>query len=123
MNEKDLTKHTRIEAEQMSDPIVLVATMIAKPGQEERVEKTMREIAPRVHAEPGCLLYALHRKKGATGHFVMIEKWASTEALRAHGQADTLREISAELADALTAPMEVLLCDALPAGDPDAGAL
>lgn len=107
----------------MSDPIVVVATMIAKPGQEELVEKTMREVAPKVHAEPGCLLYALHRKKGATGHFVMIEKWASKDALRAHGQADALREMGAALADALAAPTEVLLFDALPAGDPDAGAL
>ncbi|MEU1204603.1 putative quinol monooxygenase [Nocardia sp. NPDC005825] len=107
----------------MADEIVVVATMIAKPGQEDLVEKTMREAAAKVHAEPGCLLYALHRRKGAAGHFVMIEKWASKDALRAHGQAEALREVGVALADSLDGPTEVLLFDALPAGDPDLGAL
>ncbi|MFX0578336.1 putative quinol monooxygenase [Nocardia nepalensis] len=107
----------------MADPYVVVATMIAKPGQEELVEKTLTAAAAEVHAEPGCLLYALHRKAGTTGHFVMIEKWASKEALHAHGRGAALRRIGEALGNALTGAAEVLVFDPLPAGDPELGAL
>ncbi|MEV0291982.1 putative quinol monooxygenase [Nocardia sp. NPDC050710] len=107
----------------MADPCVVVATMIAKPGQEDLVEKTLRAAAPAVHAESGCLRYALHRQHKKPGHFVMIEKWASKDALRAHGQSATLREVGATLSDALGAPPEVLVFEPLPAGDPELGAL
>ncbi|MEH0416240.1 putative quinol monooxygenase [Streptomyces sp. B21-083] len=107
----------------MTDPIVLVATMVAKPGQEELVEKTLTAALPKVHAEPGCLLYALHRKAGTTGEFVMIEKWASREALGAHMKGAVMREVGGALAQALAGPPDMVFLDAIPAGDPDAGAV
>ncbi|MFI6362189.1 putative quinol monooxygenase [Nocardia sp. NPDC050630] len=107
----------------MADPYVVVATMIAEPGQEELVEQTLTTAAAAVHAEPGCLMYALHRKTGTTGHFVMIEKWASKEALRAHGGGTAMREIGQALATALTGPAEISVFDPLPAGDPELGAV
>ncbi|WP_433526743.1 putative quinol monooxygenase [Nocardia pseudovaccinii] len=107
----------------MADPYVVVATMIAKPGQEELVEKTLTAAAAAVHAEPGCLLYALHRKTGTTGHFVMIEKWASKEALHTHGRSAALRHIGEALGNALTGPADILVFDPLPAGDREIGAV
>ncbi|MFH8663028.1 putative quinol monooxygenase [Streptomyces afghaniensis] len=105
----------------MAEPVVLVATMVAKPGQEELVEKTLTAALPKVHAEPGCLRYALHRKAGTSGEFVMIEKWASQEALGAHMKGATMREIGIALAQALAGPPDMVFLDAVPAGDPDAG--
>ncbi|MFJ5731708.1 putative quinol monooxygenase [Streptomyces paradoxus] len=107
----------------MAEPVVLVATMVAKPGKEELIEKTLTTALPSVHAEPGCLLYALHRMAGATGEFVMIEKWASQEALGAHMKGAAMREIGAALAQALAGPPDMVFLDALPAGDLNAGAL
>ncbi|WP_037682458.1 putative quinol monooxygenase [Streptomyces griseus] len=107
----------------MSEPVVLVATLVAKPGQEELVEKTFRAAIPAVHAEPGCLLYALHRKAGATGEFVMIEKWASQEALGAHMKGAAMREIGVALAQALAGPPEALFLEAIPVGAPESGAI
>ncbi|WP_330346958.1 putative quinol monooxygenase [Streptomyces sp. NBC_00582] len=107
----------------MSEHVVLVATIIAKPGQEELVEKTFKAAIPAVHAEPGCLLYALHRKAGTTGEFVMIEKWASQEALGAHMKGAAMREIGTALAQALAGPPDALFLEALPAGSPDSGAI
>ncbi|GAA2767043.1 putative quinol monooxygenase [Streptomyces paradoxus] len=106
----------------MTEPLVLVATMVAKPGQEELVEKTLTAALPAVHAEPGCLRYALHRKAGTTGEFVMIEKWASQEALGAHMKGAAMREVGTTLAQALTGPPHLVFLDALPAGDLNAGA-
>ncbi|MFC9678638.1 putative quinol monooxygenase [Streptomyces sp. NPDC056948] len=107
----------------MSEPIVLVATMVAKPGQEELVEKTFKAAIPAVHAEPGCLLYALHRKAGTTGEFVMIEKWASQEALGAHMKGAAMREIGVALAQALAGPPDALFLEAIPAGAAESGAI
>ncbi|MFF0813309.1 putative quinol monooxygenase [Streptomyces albogriseolus] len=107
----------------MTDPVVLVATMVAKPGQEELVEKTLRAAVPAVHAEDGCLRYALHRKAGTTGEFVMIEKWASKEALGAHMQGAAMQEIGAALAQALTGPPAAIFLDAIPVGEPNIGTL
>ncbi|MGW1672415.1 putative quinol monooxygenase [Streptomyces sp. NPDC002324] len=107
----------------MAEPVVLVATMVAKPGQEELIEKTLTAALPRVHAEPGCLRYALHRKAGTTGEFVMIEKWASREALGAHMKGVVMREIGGALAQALAGAPDMVFLDALPAGDQDRGAV
>ncbi|WP_329270139.1 antibiotic biosynthesis monooxygenase family protein [Streptomyces pseudovenezuelae] len=107
----------------MTDPVVLVATMVAKPGQEELVEKTFAAALPKVHAEPGCLRYALHRRTGTTGEFVMIEKWASREALDAHMKGAVMREMGAALAQALAGAPDLVFLDAIPVGDADAGAV
>ncbi|MFH8735368.1 MULTISPECIES: putative quinol monooxygenase [unclassified Streptomyces] len=102
---------------------VVIATMIAKPGQEELVEKTLRAAAADVHAEPGCARWALHRKTGTTGHFVMVEKWQSKEALHTHGKGAALAGIGRALKDALEGPADVTVFDALLAGDAEKGAL
>lgn len=107
----------------MTNPVILVATMVAKPGQEELIENTLTAAAATVHAEPGCLRYALHRKAGTTGEFVMIEKWASQEALGAHMKGAAMREIGTALAQALAGAPDMVFLDAIPAGDPDAGAV
>jgi len=104
-------------------PVVVVATLLAKPGQEELIEKTLRTAIAAVHTEPGCLKYALHRKAGTAGHFVMIEKWESAEALRVHGKAAALREAGPVLAEALEAAPEVLVFEPLPAGEAEHGAI
>ena len=107
----------------MTEPLVIVAKIVAKPGQEELVEKTFKAAIPAVHAEPGCLLYALHRKAGTAGEFVMIEKWASREALDAHMKGAAMREIGAALAQALAGPPDMVFLEAIPAGTPDSGAV
>lgn len=62
---------------------------------------------PILQAQPGCLLYALHKTAGATGEFVMIERWASQEALATHIQGGSVQEIIGVLGDLLAGPPEV----------------
>lgn len=107
----------------MAAPIVVVATIVAKPGHEDDVEKAFADAAPAVHAEPGCLLYALHKKTAEPGVFVMVEKWASQEALGAHMQGEVMRGIGAALRDALAAAPDIQMLEAIPAGDADRGAV
>ena len=94
--------------------VVVVATITPKPDQVEAVREAILAAVPKVHAEPGCELYALHE---GTGHFVMVERWESAEALKAHGTAEALTTLGGQLADKLAGPLDVRRLSAVPAGD------
>lgn len=76
--------------------IYVVAVITAKPGQRDAVLDAFRANVPAVLAEPGCMEYGagLDLPDGPAFQvpygpdtFVVIEKWASMEALKAHGAA------------------------------------
>ena len=73
-----------------------------------------------VHDEDGCELYALHQ---AQDRLVMIEKWASPEALATHSRGAALAALNPKLAGKVTGPPEVIVLHAVPAGDPPKGQL
>jgi quinol monooxygenase YgiN len=100
--------------------VVVVATITPKADQVDAVREAILASIPQVHAEPGCELYALHEGDGS---FVMVERWESPEALKVHGRAEALTTLGGAIADKLAAPPEVRRLTAVPAGDPDKGAL
>ena len=100
--------------------VVVVATITPRPDAVDAVREAILAAVPEVHAEPGCELYALHEGDGV---FVMVERWESADALRAHGKAEALTTLGAVLADKLAAPPDVRRLSALPAGDPGKGAV
>jgi quinol monooxygenase YgiN len=100
--------------------VVVVATITPKPDQVDAVREALLAAVPKVHAEPGCELYAVHEGKG---EFVLVERWESPEALKAHGSAEALTTLGGQLADKLTAAPDVRRLTAVPAGDADKGAL
>ncbi|GAA5169933.1 MULTISPECIES: putative quinol monooxygenase [Amycolatopsis] len=99
------------------NPVVVVATAEASPGKEDEVEQAFRKAVRAVHTEPGCLLYALHRDPRSPSTFVMVEKWASAEALATHGKAPALAELGGVLKGLLARPLEVRTLTPLPEGD------
>jgi quinol monooxygenase YgiN len=100
--------------------IIVVATITPKPDQVEAVREAILAAVPKVHAEPGCELYAVHEGKG---QFVMVERWESSDALKVHGTAEALTTLGGQLADKLAGPLDVRRLAAVPAGDPVKGAL
>jgi quinol monooxygenase YgiN len=100
--------------------VVVVATITPKTDQVDAVREALLAAVPKVHAEPGCELYAVHE---ADGQFVMVERWESPEALKVHGKAAALTTLGGELAGKLTAAPDVRRLAPVPAGDPDKGAL
>ena len=99
---------------------VLVAIITPMPGKLDEAAELFTRVIPTVHGEPGCELYSLHRN---ADKLVMIEKWADGDALAAHRHAPSLAEIGSKMGDLVAEPMQVLVLDALPAGDPAKGAL
>ena len=65
-------------------PVVVVATMTAKPESVDTVRDACKQAIEAVHQEPGCELYALHE---ADGTFVFVEQWADADALKTHSTA------------------------------------
>lgn len=105
----------------MAQQVVVVAVAVPAEGRADDVRQAFTTAVARVHGEPGCELYALHERED--GAFVMIERWASADALREHGRGAALAELGAALEGALAQPLDVTRMTALPAGDPDKGAL
>lgn len=64
----------------------IIATLKIKPGKEAEFEAVFKDLAAQVKQnEPGCLLYDLFKSKDASTYVVM-EQYASGEALAAHGK-------------------------------------
>jgi quinol monooxygenase YgiN len=100
--------------------VVVVATITPVAQHREAVRQALLATVPQVHAEPGCELYALHE---TAADFVMIEKWASPQALDTHSRGPALAVLNPQLADKLTSPTHVVVMAALPAGDEAKGEL
>jgi quinol monooxygenase YgiN len=100
--------------------VVVVATITPKDGLLDEVVEVFRQKIPEVHNEEGCLLYALHRSKDK---IVMVERWETPEALGAHGKGATMASINAGLKGKVAGPPDIVVTEAVPAGDTAKGAV
>jgi quinol monooxygenase YgiN len=100
--------------------VVVVATIRPLPEHRDEVIAAFAETIPLVHKEDGCELYALHQ---AEDRLIMVEKWASRQALGAHGAGPALAALNPRLAGKVAGRSEVIVTDAVPAGDPAKGQL
>ena len=80
--------------------VVVVATITPIEGHLQQVLDALAVTVPLVHEEPGCELYAAH-SDGKT--VVMVERWASREALDVHSAGDNLKKFGALAGPSLSA--------------------
>jgi quinol monooxygenase YgiN len=78
------------------ETVHVVAAITAKPGRRAELLAAFKANVPNVHAEDGCIEYVAtvdtpdgHSAQTAFGEdtFVVVEKWASLDALKAHAAA------------------------------------
>ena len=90
--------------------IHVLAIVTAKPGQRDAVLEAFRGNMAAVHAEDGCIEYAPAVDAGNAGAsqtalgsdtFVVIEKWASMDALAAHAASAHMAAYGAKTKDML----------------------
>ena len=76
--------------------IHVIAVITAKPGKRDEILQAFRANVPHVRAERGCIEYGAAldaenalpvQKKWGADTFLVIEKWESMDALRAHAAA------------------------------------
>ncbi|MGP8002146.1 MAG: putative quinol monooxygenase [Streptosporangiaceae bacterium] len=101
--------------------VVVVATIRPRPEYRADVIAALEKTIAAVHAhDDGCLLYALHE---GDDRLVMIEKWASAEALAEHARGPALAELNQALAGRTEGDLDVQVLRPHPAGTPGQGAL
>jgi quinol monooxygenase YgiN len=93
--------------------VVVVATIFPAPGQQEAVARALVRAIEEVHGEDGCELYALN--EGAD-RLVMVEKWASAQALEQHSAGPALQRLAADLAGKTVGAPDVQVLQPHPAG-------
>jgi quinol monooxygenase YgiN len=101
-------------------PVVVVATLTAKPESVDTVRDSLTRAVDAVHQEPGCQLYSLHESGGT---FIFVEQWENDEALRTHSGAPAVTAMFSEVADHLAGAPHVKMVQPVPAGDPTKGQL
>jgi quinol monooxygenase YgiN len=88
--------------------IHVLAIITAKPGMRDSILKEFRANMPAVHAEKGCIEYgpaidaegmgSIQTKLGSDA-FVVVEKWESIDALKAHAAAPHMAAYGAKTRD------------------------
>lgn len=101
-------------------PVVVVATMKAKPESVDAVRAACTQAVAAVHDEPGCELYALHESDGT---FVMIEQWADADALKTHSTAPAIGQLFGAIGEHLDGQADIKMLQPVAAGDPAKGQL
>ena len=90
--------------------IHVIAVITAKPGQRDTVLSHFRANVPAVRAERGCIEYGAAvdadpalpvQTKWGPDTFLVIEKWESMDALKAHAAAPHMKEYAAKTKDLL----------------------
>ena len=76
--------------------IHVIAAITAKPGKREEILQALRANVPAVRAEKGCIEYGAavdaenalpFQTKWGPDTFLVIEKWETMDALKAHAAA------------------------------------
>lgn len=80
----------------MPGTVTLVVAIRTLPGLGHRQRAAFAALAPLVRAEPGCRRYDLLPVEGDADAFVLIEEWASREALDAHGRAPHMADAASD---------------------------
>lgn len=102
-------------------PVVVVATMKAKPESVDAVRAACTEAIEAVHSEPGCDLYSLH--EAADGTFVFVEQWADADALKTHSTAPAIGTMFGTIGELLDGAPDIKMLQPVVAGDPAKGRL
>jgi quinol monooxygenase YgiN len=92
--------------------IHVLALITTKSGKRDEVLDAFRANVPAVHAEEGCIEYGATVDAAGVGAFqtqlgadtfVVVEKWASVEALKAHAASPHMAAYGAKTKDLLAA--------------------
>ena len=90
--------------------IHVIAVITAKSGKRDEVLKHFHANVPAVRAENGCIEYGAAvdaepalpiQTKYGPDTFVVVEKWESMDALKAHAAAPHMKEYGAKTKDLL----------------------
>lgn len=86
----------------MSKPLVVIATLIAQPGQGSVLQQHLETLVQATRQEPDCITYELHQDLENPDAFYMFERWADAAALHSHDGSAHIGEVQASVWDEAT---------------------
>ncbi len=98
--------------------IHVIAVITAKPGQRESILTHFRANVPAVKAEKGCIEYGAavdadtgfgFQAKWGPDSFLVVEKWESPDALKAHAAAPHMAAYAAKTKEFIASRMIYIL--------------
>jgi quinol monooxygenase YgiN len=101
--------------------VVVTAIIQVKPESRDEALTSITTAIQATHGEDGCVAYALHHDTSDPTRFVIIEKWATLEDLKAHGETPHLKALFGALGPVLTGAPTIIYTNPLPVGDPAKG--
>jgi quinol monooxygenase YgiN len=90
------------------EAVHVIALITARPGRRAELLQAFQANVPNVHAEEGCVEYVATIDAEGAGSiqtrfgpdtFVVVEKWASLDALQAHAAAPHMAAYAAKTKD------------------------
>jgi quinol monooxygenase YgiN len=106
-----------------SAEIVVAAIVTVRPEVRDEGLAALTTGIEATHGEEGCLAYALHEDVEQPARFVIVEKWASADALAQHAETSHLKAMFAAVGPLLAEPPTIVRAAPLPVGDAAKGAL
>jgi quinol monooxygenase YgiN len=103
--------------------VVVLATFTTHPGKEDAAARFLDELLAPTHAEPGCLLYAVHRGLDDPQKMAFVERWESRQLLETHIASDHIQNALAEVSEYFSHGPEIVFYEALPGGESDKGSV
>jgi quinol monooxygenase YgiN len=98
--------------------IVVTALLQVRPDQVDSALPVLETAIAATHGEAGCIAYTLHRDLDDPTRFVIVEKWASPEALAEHAETPHLKQLFTDLGPLLAAPPTIVRAEPVPVGEP-----
>ena len=91
--------------------VVLLVTMRARPGLEERLEQAARAFVAVMRSKPGSLGATLHQSPEDSRTLYLIERFANEEALARHMVSDYFADFRAVQEIVLSEPVTAIFCE------------
>jgi len=89
------------------ETVHIVAHIVARDGEESRVQAQLEKLIEPTRAEPGCIKYELFVNREKPGDFVFMEEYASDAAFQAHMDSKHVAAAIAEAVPLLGAPPDI----------------
>lgn len=85
----------------MTENLIIMATIKAKPSAEKLVEKELLKLIEPTLKEKGCIQYDLHKDNNEPNVFVFYEQWESRDLWQAHMNSKHLSDYMQNTQDAV----------------------
>ena len=91
--------------------MIVTAKISAKSGEDEKLEKALKDFVPKVKQEEGTLVYTVHRSKNDPTKFLIYEKYKDMDAFVHHSQTPHFKELGGLLATLIGGTPEIEMYD------------